>query len=165
MPTTPIYALPYPAAADPADVPLDMQELAERTEAVLNPLAYVENAANVTVTATTAAGAQTIVSAGAVTYEAKPILIEFWAPHARPPAVVGAEMILNLWDASTDLGIIGHFFSPAAAISGGPAALARRLTPTAGSHTYIIKGWVSTGSGGVFGAAGYMPQFIRVARG
>ena len=35
MPATPIYALPYPAAADPADVPLDMQELAERIEAVL----------------------------------------------------------------------------------------------------------------------------------
>jgi hypothetical protein len=34
MPTTPIYALPYPAASDPADVPLDMQELAERVEAV-----------------------------------------------------------------------------------------------------------------------------------
>jgi hypothetical protein len=35
MPTTPIYAIPYPAATDPADVPLDMQELAERVEAVL----------------------------------------------------------------------------------------------------------------------------------
>jgi hypothetical protein len=35
MPTTPIYALPYPAATDPADVPLDMQELAERIALVL----------------------------------------------------------------------------------------------------------------------------------
>jgi hypothetical protein len=39
VPTTPIYALPYPAAADPADVPLDMQELAERVEAAL-PAGY-----------------------------------------------------------------------------------------------------------------------------
>jgi hypothetical protein len=37
MPTTPIYALPYPAPADPADVPLDMQELADRIEALLSP--------------------------------------------------------------------------------------------------------------------------------
>jgi hypothetical protein len=35
MGSTPIYALPYPEATDPADVPLDMRELAERIEAVL----------------------------------------------------------------------------------------------------------------------------------
>ena len=35
MPTTPVYALPYPAASDPADVPVDMQELAERIALVL----------------------------------------------------------------------------------------------------------------------------------
>jgi hypothetical protein len=36
MGTTPIYALPYPAAADPADVPTDMQELADRIELMLS---------------------------------------------------------------------------------------------------------------------------------
>ncbi len=36
MPTTPNYLLPYPLATDPADVPLDMRELAEATEAALN---------------------------------------------------------------------------------------------------------------------------------
>lgn len=35
MATTPIYALPYPVPTDPADVPADMQELAERLEVVL----------------------------------------------------------------------------------------------------------------------------------
>jgi hypothetical protein len=34
MPQTPILALPYPAATDPADVPTDMGELANRVEAV-----------------------------------------------------------------------------------------------------------------------------------
>lgn len=34
MPTTPTLLLPYPAPADPADVPLDMQELADRIETV-----------------------------------------------------------------------------------------------------------------------------------
>jgi hypothetical protein len=37
MPTTPIYALPYPAPGDPADVPIDMQELAERIEVAMAP--------------------------------------------------------------------------------------------------------------------------------
>jgi len=35
MPTTSVYALPYPAPVDPADVPVDMQELAERIVLVL----------------------------------------------------------------------------------------------------------------------------------
>jgi hypothetical protein len=38
MPTTPTYALPYPAASDPADVPIDMQELADRLEVVMPTL-------------------------------------------------------------------------------------------------------------------------------
>jgi hypothetical protein len=38
MPTTPKYALPYPAPADPADVPADMQELADQLEIVLGQL-------------------------------------------------------------------------------------------------------------------------------
>ena len=37
MPATAVYQLPYPAPADPADVPLDMQELAERIEAAVGP--------------------------------------------------------------------------------------------------------------------------------
>lgn len=37
MPATPIYALPYPAATDPADVPADMGALANRVEAVIVP--------------------------------------------------------------------------------------------------------------------------------
>ena len=34
MPTTPKLALPYPLPGDPADVPLDVQELAERVDTV-----------------------------------------------------------------------------------------------------------------------------------
>ena len=37
MGTTPTYALPYPEATDPADVPTDIRELADRIEAVVGP--------------------------------------------------------------------------------------------------------------------------------
>ena len=37
MGTTPTYLLPYPEATDPADVPIDMKELAERIEAIVRP--------------------------------------------------------------------------------------------------------------------------------
>lgn len=36
MPTTPTYALPYPTPTDPADVPVDLQELANATESALS---------------------------------------------------------------------------------------------------------------------------------
>lgn len=36
MPTTPVYALRYPASTDPADVPTDMSELALDVEGVFN---------------------------------------------------------------------------------------------------------------------------------
>ena len=35
MPTTPTYALPYPAASDPADVPTDMNELATALDGLI----------------------------------------------------------------------------------------------------------------------------------
>jgi hypothetical protein len=35
MGITPVYQLPYPESSDPADVPIDMRELAERMEAIL----------------------------------------------------------------------------------------------------------------------------------
>jgi hypothetical protein len=38
MGQTPIYQLPYPELTDPADVPTDMRELAERTETVFGGL-------------------------------------------------------------------------------------------------------------------------------
>jgi len=38
MGQTPIYQLPYPELTDPADVPTDMRELAERTETVFSGL-------------------------------------------------------------------------------------------------------------------------------
>jgi hypothetical protein len=37
MPTTPIYALPYPLSTDSPDAPTQFRALAERTEAVLGP--------------------------------------------------------------------------------------------------------------------------------
>ena len=35
MPATPVYALPYPASADPADVPTDVKKLADQVALVL----------------------------------------------------------------------------------------------------------------------------------
>lgn len=40
MGTTPVYQLPYPELADPADVPIDMKELCQRLETVLAQIGH-----------------------------------------------------------------------------------------------------------------------------
>lgn len=56
MPATTRYALPYPAPADPADVPADMQELADAVDAALLPADTVAAAATRVIANLLAAG-------------------------------------------------------------------------------------------------------------
>lgn len=135
----------------------------------LKEVGYTQFTADVLITATTDATAQTVVSSGAITYEAVPHLIEFFSPFVLPDsAAASREVWLNLYDGATDLGRLGRVRSPAAAIMSAPATLPRRLTPTAASHTYIIKAWVNAGTGtvaaGVGGTATTLPGFIRIRR-
>ena len=129
-------------------------------------LAYVEFTSPVTVSATSAATATTVVSAGAVTYAAVPILIQVFVPVVDTLAA-GRVGVFVLYDGSTNLGRIGESF-----ISGAQQAAEmngfRRLTPSAGSHTYSLRAWrvvgdvqAQAGSGGT-ADADLLPGFIRV---
>ena len=168
---TPILALPYPAASDPADVPADIKKLADRIEALLaTPLAYQEFTANVPVAATAELAATTVVTAPAVTTDGSPIVVEFYAAFVVPAAVVGAYIYFFLYDGATSQGLLAGVMNPsAAANSGTPVFLQRRLTPSAGSHTYSMR---AAGAGtpvgnvyaGVGGAGIWNPGFIRVRR-
>lgn len=164
MPTTPIYGLRYPAASDPPNVPLDMQELGEDIEAKVpgRPLAHTEFTSIITVTATTSGTATTIVTAPSLTFDgATPILIEFGACSANPST---GNLSIGLFDGSTEIGTFlyftGNFFWPARAT--------RRLTPSAAAHVYSIRAWGSVSGGTVYGGAGgggaFMPGFIRIER-
>lgn len=135
----------------------------------LKEVAYVEFTSDVSVTATTEATGNSVVSAGAITFEAVPHMIEFFAPGARPDnAAAGRVLHLILYDSTTALGELAAPQTPAAANDNQPVFLARRLTPTAASHTYNVKAWVSTGTGLVQAGAGgtgtKLPGFIRAVR-
>jgi hypothetical protein len=123
-------------------------------------VAYVEFTAPVTLTNATHTelAPADIVSSGAITYVANPILVEFYAPNYVP----GGNGAINLWDGTTDLGrLIDNVAASPAGIY-----LPRRLTPTAASHTYKIVGWANGGNGSVVAGAGgvgvEMPGFIRI---
>ena len=124
----------------------------------------------VTISATTEATANTIVTGSAVTYDGStPVWIEFWAGRCVPNGGAADFMIFWLYDGSSSIGNMGLLQTPAANSLAAPVHLRVRLTPSAASHTYSIRGSLgSTGNGFVYndvGGAGKMyPCFIRITR-
>ncbi|MCR4331731.1 MAG: hypothetical protein NUV34_03355, partial [Sulfuricaulis sp.] len=109
-------------------------------------LAYGQITSNVPVTATTAAGADVVVSSGAVTYDGTPVYVEFYAPIA----LAGTNYItFVLYDGATLLGIVAQNRTLNISVN-APV----KITPSAGSHTYQIKAYVDAGSGTVYAGAG-----------
>src|SRR6266542_5785773 len=97
----------------------------------LKDIAYVEFTANVSVTGTAFVD---IVSSGAITYAATPIVIEFYCFNIT----CGASGILevDIRDGATDLGKLIDLNTNETIRA--PFST-RTLTPTAGSHTYTIS--------------------------
>lgn len=133
----------------------------------LEEVAYTQYISAVTMTGTTVGAATQIVSAGAITYEAVPHLIEFYCPIMTAGA--GGQLFIILRDGTTVLGTLARVTVGAST----PLFGRHRLTPTAASHTYNIAGWnaaagTSTANGGSGGAAGNgttdLPGFIRITR-
>jgi len=123
--------------------------------------------ADVSITATSVGTANQVVSSGAITYEAVPHLIEFYATRID----VGTQAsFLILRDGTTVLGTIMWY--PANAIL-TPVYGAHYLTPTTASHTYNVAGWnssastttVQSGTGGTAGdSSTSLGGFIRITR-
>ena len=135
-------------------------------------LAYVENTTGVSVTATTEASPQDVVSAGALTFDGLTLVcVEFYSPSVLAPNAVNVGTALNLWDATTQLGRIAFVQNNNAAGQDSTSVYTRRyLTPSAGSHTLLVRAWqTGSGTGQVQGGAGgvsaYMPCYIRVTSG
>jgi hypothetical protein len=151
--------LPYPVPADPADVPSDVQALANRLEVVLpTQIGYAE----ITASVNSVPGITTVVDLGAITFSARPILLEFFSPDV----VAGTNWTrVYLFDGANNLGIWGHINSPPSAGAHSPMYLARRLTPSAGSHDYSARAQPDAGTGvvgaGPGGPSSYMPAFLR----
>jgi len=238
MPNTPTYLLPYPLATDPANVPLDMQELAEASEAALNgfdtrvdateafgaritaeetksvdfdtrlktiepkvpanriaagadgqvlttvagvpawaagaagsggELGYAQRTANLNITATTEATAQEVVAAPAIVFDGTAVYIEFFAPLMQLPAAANAFMDCALFQDGGSIGLISRCGNSGSASMITPVSLKRRISPSAGSHVFSIRSYVSTGTGAFTTAAGgapgsVQPVFIRIVR-
>jgi hypothetical protein len=118
-------------------------------------IAYVEFTSNVVVSGVAEATPTDIVSSGAVTYTAAPIILEFWCYSATH------SVNISLWDGATQ--VTRWRFMEVSVDSSVPYHLVRRLTPTAASHTYKARAW-STGTiyAGAGGVGVNPPGFMRV---
>jgi hypothetical protein len=124
---------------------------------------YAQWTTSVNITATTEATANTIVSGNPVVYDgATIVVIEAFIPSATKGTTYTQFW---LFDGSSSIGAIG-----VCQVAGGTSLkLETRLTPSAGSHTYSLRGSVDgatgTATGGAGGAGAYRPGFIRITSG
>jgi uridine phosphorylase len=126
---------------------------------------YVAYTGAVTISGANSAAANTIVTAAAFTADGTTLYaVEFYAPTISP-FNTSAAVLLELWEASTSLGVIGYYGS----MSKDAAYIRVYVTPAAGSRTYSVRGWQSGGNGSVTGGTGggglQVAGYIRVVSG
>lgn len=103
---------------------------------------YVENTGSVSITATTAATANTIITAGAFTPNGTDqYRIYFNCGEVFLAGNAGGNScIFHLYDGATNVGRIGNFTSVGTTSETHPVFLvSRKLTPTNASHTYSVR--------------------------
>lgn len=114
----------------------------------------------------------TVISGTPTTYTNNTVMVEFFAPQVTTPSNAAGDFInIGLFDGASQVVILGQVATPAAAVTKTPLLLRWRLTPTAGSHTYNIKGWANTttgtpsvqaGTGTV--SSGFPPAYLRITK-
>ncbi len=119
---------------------------------------FVSTTTDLTVTATSAASAQSFIDGAAVSYDGSTrIKIEFYCPNSVISSGVG---IIELYDGSTDLFRMGQ------GTVNAPIYIALFLTPSNASHTYHIKAWKSAGSFSLSAGGGgiYQNAWYRITK-
>lgn len=132
---------------------------------------YVEvTTASIAISATTEAGATTLVTGSAVTYDGSTdVWIEFSAPQNLTPATNNSNLQFVLYDGAGSIGILGIVINTSGTNALYlPVYFARRIRPSAAAHTYSIRAFGSQNTGiAYFGAGGSgnnMPGYIRITK-
>lgn len=130
-------------------------------------IVMVKFESNVTVSATTAATGNQVVSSGALDYDGQPICVEFFAPRGLTGN--NSNLICNLWDGTTQKGRIAQIGVASAATTNTSGQLNGfiHITPTPGPHTFLVKAWRDNANGTINAGSGgddpaFVPGFIRI---
>lgn len=131
---------------------------------------YVESAASATVSATTAATANTILTAAAFTPSGTDAYrIEFVAAHVSVAGNAGGNFIVfHLYDGATNLGRIGVLLTTGTTQIDTPVAFSREFIPSNASHTFSIRAHRQNANCTVVHGAGgadvVFPHILRITR-
>ena len=134
-------------------------------------LDYVEITTPASITETTEAGADTVLTSSSVAYDgATDILIVVQAPYWAPDTVAAGRAIQGyLYEDSTSLGRVGLWFSQVAGVNAHqPLHIEFPHTPASASIVYTFRCAVTAGTGtvgaGAGGAGNDIQAFMRITR-
>lgn len=128
-------------------------------------LDYVQITSNVTISATTEAGSDTVITGSAIAYDGSTrVCIEFFSPLVDARQFV----VVSLWDGSSELGWFGQWEGNNATTMGPPMLCRRFLTPSAATHTYSVRAYRGATAATVFAGAGgtatTLPAYLRITK-
>lgn len=138
----------------------------DNTNALYREISYTERTTDVSITATTEAGATTILTAAAFTANGTDAYeISCFGSRLQLP---GAGLTTTLWlylDGAS-VGQIGYYHGNA---GDAVVTVSRRLVPASGSRTFSLRGSNSTGATSTFyagtgGSGLFVPAFIRITK-
>jgi hypothetical protein len=122
-------------------------------------------------TAETSAGSTLVITGNAATYDGDPVILEFFSPAVTTASdAAGRDIRMGLYESTTFLGRLGLAQKDAAGTQDpyAPWFLGYRFTPTAGSHTYLLRamrtGANATIQAGAAGATNYVPAYMRIIK-
>ncbi len=139
-------------------------------------IGYDQITSNVSVTSTSESSGTTIITCSAYTFDGAAVIAEFFSPQVILPQATAAFvfLIVSLWESTTQIGRIAVLADNEG--TGTLAAVAStlrsayRFTPSAGSHTYVVKAHVSGTVGtpavnaGSGGTGAIVPAFMRFTK-
>lgn len=134
----------------------------------------VQITSSVNITATTEGTANTVVTANAVTFDGSTeVIIQAWFNSVKAANdAAGRQLVFVLYDdtggGAAAVGQVGFIRGPSTTANERPTKIERPITPSAASHTYSLRAFVSAGTGVVEAGAGgsgqAAPGFIRITK-
>lgn len=128
----------------------------------LREVVYVPFTSATNVTNTSEATAHTIVTDTSRTFANVPYWFFFYSP--RTIGVASVNMRITLFDGSTALGNMGRVLGATAT----PDLCMVRHTPSAASHTFSVRAWITSGTGNISAGSGGsdtdFPGFLLITR-
>jgi hypothetical protein len=130
-------------------------------------IGYDQITAPVNIASSTEASGTLILTASAYTFDGNPVVAHLFAPYITSATPANSQVIVSLFEGSTQIGRFALYATPAASNLAAPLSAFLRFTPSAGSHTYKVTAISNSLTGGPqFGAGAggtgaFLPAFLR----